>query len=94
MKNWDNVHWQNPGCDGEDRVICVFERGKRRTVAHVYGKTEKERDANARLVSSAPALLVACKAALKDSAAPLGQTTLSADVHELINAAICSVEEE
>lgn len=43
--------WETPGTDGEERVICYRDkRGKRRTVAHVYGETEAERDARADLI--------------------------------------------
>lgn len=29
--------WTTPGTDGESRVVCAILKGKRRTLAHVYG---------------------------------------------------------
>lgn len=63
--------WESPGTDGEERVVSFRDgQGKRRTLAHVYGRTDAERDANARLIALAPrmaealrALIVAVKAA-------------------------------
>lgn len=36
-----------PGTDRGDRIICITENGRRRTVAHVYGRTSEERDERA-----------------------------------------------
>ena len=56
-----------PGLDGQDRVVCTAN-SKRRTVAHVYGRTPQERDALARIFAQAPAMAEAlrdCIPALK-----------------------------
>lgn len=45
---------ESPGCDGDDRIICYTDNGKRRTLAHVYdGQEFDSKHANA-------ARLVAC----------------------------------
>lgn len=47
--------WETPGVDDEARVIAYRDRcGKKRTLAHVYGSSSDERDANARLIALAP----------------------------------------
>lgn len=51
-------------------------------LAHVFGETEVERMANARLIAAAPELLEACKAALPTLAReyPIGKSALSKQV--------------
>lgn len=59
--------WETPGTDGEDRVICYRDRkGRRRTVAHVYGETETERDARADLIVRAVNAYEGVMEALRD----------------------------
>ena len=45
--------WISPGTDGGDRVISATITFKRRTIAHVYGKTNSIRDANAAYIVQA-----------------------------------------
>lgn len=57
--------WETPGTENGERVLCAKDKdGKRRTIAHVYGRNNNdiERDANAALISAAPELLEALKA--------------------------------
>ena len=59
--------WTTPGTDGIDRVICATVKGQRRTIAHAYAPHRDQenaaeiRDANARLIAAAPALLDALR---------------------------------
>jgi hypothetical protein len=61
--------WETPGTDDGDRVISASIKGKRHTLAHVYGgddpklnvHTAATRDANARLIAAAPEMLKALR---------------------------------
>jgi hypothetical protein len=77
--------WETPGTDGEDRVICYRDRkGKRRTVAHVYGETEAERDARADLIVRAVNAHEGMVEALKQARIALRQSS---------HASYCAAEE-
>jgi len=68
--------WESPGTDGGARVVCATIRGKRRTVAHVYG------DADARLIAAAPAMLEALRMVVAHGGALTGEdwTTICAAI--------------
>lgn len=71
MKGPHNGPWETPGTDGPDRVVSFRDRtGKRRTLAHVHGRTNAERDANARLIAVAPDMLAALEAWLAPDHTP------------------------
>ena len=84
----------SPGTDGQDRVLSIMLRGRRRTIAHVYGLTDQERDERAayfvRAVNSHAALLAALEAAAICLA---DHTPLHEPTRNQIRAALAAVKE-
>jgi len=77
--------WETPGLDGEARVISQRDKtGRRRTIAHVYGQTETERDARAEKIIRAVNDFELMLEALKKARAALGQAS---------HASYCGAEE-
>jgi hypothetical protein len=67
----------------DDRTIA--------TTLH-YGDTDKQADANARLLAAAPELLEACKAALSELAMP--EISMEGRLQKVLRAAIAKAEDK
>lgn len=79
---WEVYGGTRAGIDKEDGSFSIVVAGYDDDECGIYGHTDAEAAANARLIAAAPDLLAACRAALE------GQSIPPFEKYEMIRAAI------